>query len=72
MTQLRLTPIHHSESAPPPGVPPGYVGWVFLPGTGKRAWWTGRVAIGARYQPPQRVVVGEGMRHVQTALLHAA
>lgn len=72
MTQLRLIPIHHSESAPPLGVPPGYTGWVFLPGSGKAAWWTGRVAIGSRYEPPRRVVVGEGMQRLQTALLQAA
>jgi hypothetical protein len=72
MTQLRLIPIHHSESAPPLGVPPGHVGWVYLPGTGRLAWWTGRVAIGARYQPPQHHPVGEGMQRLQVALLHAA
>jgi hypothetical protein len=27
----------------------GYVGPVFLPGTGREVWWTGRVAIGLRY-----------------------
>ena len=27
----------------------GYVGPVYLPGTGREIWWTGRVAIGLRY-----------------------
>ena len=30
--------------------PPGHVGPVALPGTGRMVWWTGRVAIGLRHQ----------------------
>jgi hypothetical protein len=38
------------ESHPPLGLPSGYVGPVRLPATGQMIWWTGRVAIGLRYQ----------------------
>lgn len=64
-----LTTIHHSEAAPPPGVPPGYVGPAFIPGTGKPIWWTGRVAIGLRWQPPRVQRVDDGMRRLQQDLL---
>jgi hypothetical protein len=40
----------HAADAPPVLVPRGYVGPVELPGTGRRVYWTGRVAIGLRYQ----------------------
>jgi hypothetical protein len=36
-------------------VPQGYVGPVALPGTGRMVFWTGRIAIGLRYAPPERV-----------------
>ena len=39
--------------APPVLIPPGHVGPVALPGTGRMVWWTGRVAIGLRHQPPR-------------------
>ncbi|MFL6697795.1 MAG: hypothetical protein ACJ8GJ_11550 [Vitreoscilla sp.] len=46
-------------SSPPPfdkgWVPQGYVGPVALPGTGRMVFWTGRIAIGLRYAPPERV-----------------
>lgn len=41
--------------APPIALPTGYVGPAWLPGTGRMIWWTGRVAIGLRHQPPSRV-----------------
>lgn len=31
-------------------VPPGHVGPLALPGTGRTVWWTGRVAIGLRHE----------------------
>jgi hypothetical protein len=43
--------IDHSGSAPPVAIPRGHVGEFVIPGTGKRVWWTGRVAIGLRHQP---------------------
>lgn len=33
-------------------LPKGHIGPVLLSGTGRTVWWTGRVAIGLRYQPP--------------------
>ncbi len=48
-----------ARSMPPPfdkgWVPQGYVGPVALPGTGRIVFWTGRIAIGLRYAPPERV-----------------
>lgn len=46
-----ITP-HHL--APPVDIPRDHVGMVVLPGTGRQVWWTGRVAIGLRHQPPSR------------------
>jgi len=48
---LALAPDHCSEAAPPHGVPPGHVGPAVLPDSGRRIWWTGRVAIGLRWEP---------------------
>ena len=44
---------NHKPSTPPANIPPGYVGEVVLPETGRLVWWTGRVSIGLRYQPRQ-------------------
>ena len=43
--------IRTKDAAPPVRIPPGHVGPVMLPGTGRMVWWTGRVAIGLRHQP---------------------
>ena len=43
-----------SASAPPVEIPPGHVGPVFLPKSGRMIWWTGRVAIGLRHEPARR------------------
>ena len=43
--------IRLNEASPPVPVPPGHVGPVMLPGTGRMVWWTGRVAIGLRHEP---------------------
>lgn len=34
-------------------IPNGHSGPVLLSGTGRTVWWTGRVAIGLRYEPPR-------------------
>ncbi len=47
----RPVAIDHSASAPPIAIPRDHVGEFVIPGTGRRIWWTGRVAIGLRYQP---------------------
>ena len=41
----------HSSSAPPVPIPAGHVGEFVIPGTGRRVWWTGRVAIGLLHKP---------------------
>ena len=33
-------------------IPPGHLGPMVLPGTQRTIWWTGRVAIGLRYERP--------------------
>jgi hypothetical protein len=43
-------------------IPAGHVGPVSLPGTNREIWWTGRVAIGLRY---------EGNRHPAPAGTYA-
>ena len=43
--------IRANDTTPPVEIPPGHVGPVVLPGTGRTIWWTGRVAIGLRHQP---------------------
>jgi hypothetical protein len=43
--------ILHNTAMPPVEIPPGHVGPVVLPGTGRMVYWTGRVAIGLRHQP---------------------
>ena len=43
--------IDHSSTAPPVTIPPGHVGEFVIPGTGRRVWWTGRVAIGLLHRP---------------------
>lgn len=44
-------PIRCQHAVPPVDIPPGHVGPVVLPGSGRTIWWTGRVAIGLRHQP---------------------
>jgi len=43
--------IRTQDTAPPVQVPPGHIGPLALPGSGRMVWWTGRVAIGLRHQP---------------------
>jgi hypothetical protein len=43
--------IQTQDTAPPVQVPPGHIGPLALPGSGRLVWWTGRVAIGLRHQP---------------------
>jgi hypothetical protein len=44
------TAIHLYSALPPVEIPPGHVGPVVLPGSGRLIWWTGRVAIGLRHE----------------------
>ena len=39
-------------------IPTGHVGLFVIPATGRRVWWTGRVAIGLFHEPephPERI-----------------
>ncbi len=47
--------IRHNANALPVAIPPGHVGPVVLPGSGRMIWWTGRVAIGLRHQPTRDI-----------------
>ena len=44
------TAIHLNSALPLVEIPPGHVGPVVLPGSGRLIWWTGRVAIGLRHE----------------------
>ena len=46
-----------NEDFPPVPLPPGYTGPVHLPNTGRQVYWTGRVAIGLRYEQPHRYAI---------------
>lgn len=50
-TQAAKATIRPNDAAPPVQIPPGHIGPVVLPGSGRLIWWTGRVAIGLRHQP---------------------
>jgi len=54
-------------------IPEGHVGPVLLSDTGRTVWWTGRVAIGLRYQP-QRCMepMGHSSLWIQSLMLGAA
>jgi hypothetical protein len=53
------TLLHRTDGAPLSPlstvvIPPDHVGEFVIAGTGRRVWWTGRVAIGLLYQPERR------------------
>jgi hypothetical protein len=55
---------------PPIQMPKGHIGPVMLSATGRSVWWTGRVAIGLRYEPPPRAEPpGQSAIWVQSLLL---
>ena len=54
-------------------IPAGHVGPVLLSGTGRTVWWTGRVAIGLRYQAPRHGdATGQSALWIQDVLLRCA
>jgi hypothetical protein len=54
-------------------IPKGHVGPVLLSDTGRTVWWTGRVAIGLRYEPPRdREPIGRSALWIQDMLLRSA
>ena len=42
---------HAGVSDPAVCIPPDHIGPYFMSGLGRMVWWTGRVAIGLRYEP---------------------
>ena len=62
-----------SSSPVPVRVPDGHVGEYVLPGTGRLVWWTGRVAIGLRYQPrPHFEPASQSAHWIQKVMLAKA
>jgi hypothetical protein len=54
-------------------IPKGHTGSVLLSDTGRMVWWTGRVAIGLRYEPPRRTEpFGQSALWLQDVLLRCA
>jgi hypothetical protein len=54
-------------------IPKGHVGPVLLSDTGRTVWWTGRVAIGLRYQAPGHAdATSQSSLWVQEVLLRCA
>jgi hypothetical protein len=54
-------------------IPKGHTGPVLLSETGRTVWWTGRVAIGLRYEPPQHHAMhGQSALWIQDVLLRRA
>lgn len=54
-------------------IPKGHIGPVLLSATGRSVWWTGRVAIGLRYQRPNyQEAPGQSALWLQDALLRSA
>ncbi len=54
-------------------IPKGHLGPVLLSDTGRTVWWTGRVAIGLRYEPPRYVEShAESALWLQGVLLRSA
>ena len=63
--------IRSNDGAPPVQIPPGHIGPVVLPGTGRMVWWTGRVAIGLRHQPTRNFgPITQSALWVQGLMLH--
>jgi len=67
------THVHHASTQPPIPIPQGHRGPVVLPGTNRQVWWTGRVAIGLRYEARQATgPLAESASWLQSVLLDSA
>lgn len=72
-SSVRQDPDWTYESTLGVDLPRGHVGPVLLSETGRTVWWTGRVAIGLRYEPPRHSdPYGESALWVQRVLLACA
>ncbi len=55
------------------GIPDGHIGPVLLSDTGRTVWWTGRVAIGLRYEPRPHVdATSQSALWIQDVMLRCA
>lgn len=64
------SPIQLHTSTPPFTLPAGHVGPLTLPGTQREVWWTGRVAIGLRFERQHTTgSAGQSAEWVQKLLL---
>jgi hypothetical protein len=62
--------IRTNDTTPPVHIPPGHIGPVVLPGSGRMIWWTGRVAIGLRHQPTRNFgPITQSAQWVQSLML---
>jgi hypothetical protein len=72
-TLSNISLIRTNEAAPPVQVPPGHIGPVVLPGTGRMVWWTGRVAIGLRHQPTRNFgPITQSAMWIQSVMLNSS
>lgn len=70
MEQNRQSPIALHGAQPPCALPPDHVGLVTLPGTTREVWWTGRVAIGLRFERERAPgCMGQSAEWLQRVLL---
>jgi hypothetical protein len=76
LAEASSAPARHileNSVAAPVSIPPGHVGEFVIPGTGRRVWWTGRVAIGLMYRPERyREPVARSALWVQELMLGRA
>lgn len=62
-----LLVVRGNEGVP---VPPDHIGLVHISATGRSVWWTGKVAIGLRYEPRSgSQAMGSSALRLQEALL---
>lgn len=72
-TMPSMSQIRTFEAGPPVQVPPGHIGPVVLPGTGRMVWWTGRVAIGLRHQPTRNFgPITQSAMWIQSVMLNSS
>jgi hypothetical protein len=64
--------IRQNDVSPPVAIPPGHIGPVMLPGTGRQIWWTGRVAIGLRHEPERHAALSQSALWIQELMLGGA
>ncbi len=67
---LQVSGVREREHLQEFSVPKGHFGPLVISATGRMVWWTGRVAIGLRYEPPRYVETqGQSAEWIQRVLL---